>query len=183
MDKKSKEKERKDVKGCSERMWNGEERVQEVVWGDLTCQVKWASSGAAAGPARCHGWRCPTVPWPQRVKPSCAGGCLKGARHCPQRNYFSKVRARDPSLKETAVGWREEGPLWGSGTSSFCWRTPLPSWAAASASAAQTLPGSLALHSHFYKNIFSRVNLVQLTFWCLILILIFKAVMVSAFMH
>lgn len=116
-------------------------------------------------------------------EPNRAGGCLKGARHCPQRNYFSKVRARDPSLKETAVGWREEGPLWGSGTSSFCWRMPLPSWAAASASAAQTLPGSLALHSHFYKNIFSWVNLVQLTFWCLISILIFKAFMVSAFTH
>lgn len=95
----------------------------------------------------------------------------------------SKVRARDLSLKETAAGRGEEGPSGGRGASSFCRRMPLSSPAAASAPAARSSPGSLALRSRFYKNMFSRVNSAQLTFCCLTSILIFEAVTVSAFTH
>lgn len=95
----------------------------------------------------------------------------------------SKSRFRDLSLKETLWYREKRGLSESRGASSFCQRMPLPSQTAASTPAAQSLPVSLPLHSHFYTNLFSWVNLVQLIFCCLTSILGFEAIIVSAFMH
>lgn len=48
------------------------------------------------------------------MKPSRAGGCLKGARHCPQCNHFFKTEGPRPEPEGNGCGMGRRGPLWGS---------------------------------------------------------------------
>lgn len=63
------------------------------------------------------GQRVGTVPWlampccpqPECVKPGCAGGCLQGARHCPQRNHFFKSLGPRPEPEGNGWVWASRG--------------------------------------------------------------------------
>lgn len=116
------------------------------------------------------------------MKPSRAGGCLKGARHCPQCNHFFKTEGPRPEPEGNGCGMGRRGPLWGS-RSVFLLSEDASVKPSSCLRSGCSVLASLALRSRFYKNMFSRVNSAQLTFCCLTSILIFEAVAVSAFTH
>lgn len=97
------------------------------------------------------------------MKPSRAGGCLKGARHCPQCNHFFKTEGPRPEPEGNGCGMGRRGPLWGS-RSVFLLSEDASIKPSSCLRSSCSVLASLALRSRFYKNMFSRVNSAQLTF-------------------